>query len=198
MTVTPRHAAYGLCALLAALALLWGLGSWQQRHGAQWETQSAIHQGEANAHVSQAQAIPDHSQELAEAKAAVARARAEVERVKRLLAAKPGHAVPDPAGSGSALPPSVDPDPRDAVIASQGVLIEKQEAQIKGLELALLDEGKRSSEWKAAFDAERKATAAQAAATEAWKKAVTTSRWRGRVEGFVAGAALGYVARGQR
>mgnify|MGYP000990923618 CR=1 FL=1 len=36
-------------------------------------------------------------------------------------------------------------------------------------------------------------TAAQAAATAAWKQAVATSRWRGRVEGFAAGVALGYV-----
>ena len=73
------------------------------------------------------------------------------------------------------------------------MLIREQAGQIGALKLALSDEQKRSGEWKAAFESERKARMAQEAATEAWKKAVTTSRWRGRVEGFAAGLALGYV-----
>lgn len=81
---------------------------------------------------------------------------------------------------------------------AQGELIQKQDAQIQGLKLALSDEQKRSEQWRLAYESERKAQAAQQAATEAWKQAVTTSRWRGRVEGFAAGVALGYVARGQR
>lgn len=81
---------------------------------------------------------------------------------------------------------------------AQGDLIDKLQTQVGGLKVALDDEKRRSEQWRQAFEAERKATAAQQAATEAWKKAVTTSRWRGRAEGFVAGVALGYVARGQR
>lgn len=191
--MTPRYAAYGLCAILAVLVSLAGVDSCRKHQGSEAEHQAAVHQGEANAHVQQAQAIPDHAAELQSAKDDVARERAEVARVKRLLAAQSGHAIPDPAGPGSAMPPVVDPDPRDQIIASQGVLIEKQDSQIAALGLALMDEQRRSAEFREAFEAERKATAAQAAATKAWREAVTTSRWRGRVEGFVAGIALGYV-----
>ena len=195
--MTPRHAAYGLCALLAALALLWGLGAWQQHRGAQGDHQAAIHTGEANAHASQAQAVPDHSEALAAEKANADRAWSEVRRLRALVAAQtPG--VPGPAeGPGPAVgqPPA---DHRDELLAADRVLIEAQAGQIAALVLALKDEQRRSSEWKAAFEAERKATAAQQAATEAWRGAVTASRWRGRIEGFAAGVALGYVARGQR
>lgn len=48
-------------------------------------------------------------------------------------------------------------------------------------------------QWKATADLRQKQAMAQEAATEAWKQAVTASRWRGRIEGFAAGVALGYV-----
>ncbi len=194
--MTPRlsHilAGAGLALALLAAAVI-GVDIVRKHVGSAAEIQSAVHQGEANAHVSAAQAIPDHAAELQGAKDDVARARAEVARVKLLLAAQQGAAVLDPAGTGSTVPPSVDPDPRDQVIASQGVLIEEQDGQIAALGLALEDEQRRSAEFKEAFEAERKATAAQAAATKAWKEAVTTSRWRGRIEGFASGVALGYL-----
>lgn len=181
--MVTRYVVIGLGAILLVLASLAGVGSCRQRQGGQAEVQSAIHQGEANAHVQQAQAIPDHAAELQGAKDDVARARAEVARVKRLLAAQQGHAVPDQAGPSQTLPPVVDSDPRDQVIASQGVLIAKQDAQIQTLTVALTDEQARSEQFRLAFEAERKATAAQAAATEAWRGAVKTSRWTGRAEG---------------
>lgn len=90
------------------------------------------------------------------------------------------------------------PDHRDELLAAQDELIAKQAGQISTLKVALTDEQARSEQFRLAFESERKATAAQQAATEAWKKAVTTSKWRGRIEGFAAGVALGYVARGQR
>lgn len=192
--MTTRLAAYLLAAVAALALILVGLSLFgPHQEGQAHEIQSAIHTGEANTHVSQAQAISDHAAELQSAKDDVARARAEVARVKRILAAQPQHAVPDPAGEGSAMPPSVDPDPRDQVIASQGVLIEKLTVQVGGLELALSDEKRRSTEYREAFEAERRASQAQAAATEAWKKAVTSSKWVGRAQGFAAGVALGYV-----
>lgn len=191
--MTPRYALIGLAAILAILAGLSGLGSCRRGQGEGSEIQAAIHQGEANAHIQQAGAIPDHAAELQSAKDDVARARAEVARVKRILEAQQRDAVPDTEGQGQALPTIVGPDPRDEVISSQGVLIQAQDGQIQALQLALSDEQRRSGEFKAAFEAERKATAAQSAATEAWKKAVTASRWQGRAEGFAAGIALGYV-----
>lgn len=191
--IPRRYLFIGLGAILLILASLTVWSEHKQNTGTQAEHNAAIHQGEANAHVSQAQAIPDHAAELQHAKDDVARARAEVARVKRILAAQQGHAVPDPAGSGPALPPVVGPDPRDEVITAQGVLIEKQDAQIQGLQVALVDERKRSDQWMQAFESERKRAQAQEAATKAWKSAVVASRWQGRLEGFAAGAALGYL-----
>jgi hypothetical protein len=184
-----------LLAAVVALALLWAalsfMGRREEGQGQAQETQSAIHTGEAQAHVQAAQSIPDHAPALAQAKADSARAWAEVRRLRELVAAqKPG--VPDQGVSGE---PAGQPpvDHRDELLAADAVLIEAQAGQIAVLGLALQDEQHRSAELKAAYEAERKATAAQAAATKAWKDAVTTSRWRGRIEGFAAGAALGYV-----
>ena len=193
-----RYVALGLGAILLVLASLAGVDSCRKNQGSQAEIQSAIHQGEANSHAVQAQAIPDHKAELQTAQAGVDRAQREVARLRRLLAAAarpgvPGDASPDPA----AVEP-VAPDHRDELLAAQDELIAKQAGQISTLKVALTDEQARSEQFRLAFESERKATAAQQAATEAWKKAVTTSKWRGRIEGFAAGVALGYVARGQR
>lgn len=191
--MVTRYVALGLGAILLVLASLAGVDSCRKRQGAQAEVQSAIHQGEANAHVQQAQAVPDHAAELAQAKADVAGARAEVERLRRIVAAQRRQGVPDQAGPAAPDPGPVAPDHRDALLAADAVLIAKQDAQIQGLTVALTDEQARSEQFRLAFEAERKATAAQQAATEAWKQAVTTSKWRGRVEGFAAGVALCYV-----
>ncbi len=186
-------AIYGLALVLAVLAVAWGVESCHRGAGTEAEHQAAVHEGEANAHVSQAQALPDHTQALAQAQADVDRARAEVARLRKLLAAKPSIPVPDPVGPGSANDAPIPADHRDEVIAAQTILIAAQDGQIKGLKLALEDEKSRSGQWQAAFEAERKRALAQEAATEAWKKAVKGSRWTGRIEGFAAGIALGYV-----
>lgn len=174
-------------------ALVFGVDASRKHQGSAAEIQSAIHQGEANAHVSQAQAIPDHAAELATAKADVAGARAEVERLRRLLAAQGRERIPDPECSHATDPAPVAPDHRDELLAADAVLIEAQAGQIAALGLALTDEQRRSEQFRLAYESERKATAAQEAATRAWKQAMTTSKWRGRIEGFAAGAALGYV-----
>lgn len=191
--MVTRYVALGLGAILLVLASLAGVDSCRKRQGSQAEHQAAVHQGEANAHVQQAQAVPDHAAELAQAKADVAGARAEVERLRRIVAAQRRQGVPDPAGPAAPDPGPVAPDHRDELLAADAVLIAKQDAQIQGLTVALTDEQARSEQFRLAFEAERKATAAQQAATVAWKQAVTTSKWRGRIEGFAAGVALGYV-----
>lgn len=191
--MVTRYVALGLGAILLVLASLAGVDSCRKRQGSQAEHQAAVHQGEANAHVQQAQAVPDHAAELAQAKTDVAGARAEVERLRRIVAAQRRQGVPDPASPAAPDPGPVAPDHRDELLAADAVLIAKQDAQIQGLTVALTDEQARSEQFRLAFEAERKATAAQQAATEAWKHAVTTSKWRGRVEGFAAGVALGYV-----
>lgn len=191
--MVARYVALGLGAILLVLASLAGVDSCRKRQGSQAEHQAAVHQGEANAHVQQAQAVPDHAAELAQAKTDVAGARAEVERLRRIVAAQRRQGVPDPAGPAAPDPGPVAPDHRDELLAADAVLIAKQDAQIQGLTVALTDEQARSEQFRLAFEAERKATAAQQAATEAWKKAVTTSKWMGRAQGFAAGVALGYV-----
>ncbi len=190
--IPRRYLLLGLGAVLAVLASLVGVDSCRRHQGAQGEQQAQQHIQEANAHASQAQAVPDHSEALAAEKANTDRAWSEVRRLRALVASQtPG--VPGPAeGAGPAVGQPAT-DHRDELLAADRVLIEAQAGQIAALDLALKDEQRRSSEWKAAFEAERKATAAQQAATEAWKKAVTTSRWRGRFEGAAVGALLGYL-----
>lgn len=79
------------------------------------------------------------------------------------------------------------------LIEAQDVRIGALEAQVTGLETAYSDEQARSEQFRLAYESERKATAAQEAATRAWKQALTTGKWWGRIEGFAVGAALGYV-----
>ena len=188
---------YILAALAAGLLIWWGIASgldaYHQHHGDQAIQESQAQDQEAQTHAQAAQSVPDHSQALASAQADVDRARAEVARLRKLLDAKPSIPVPNPNGADSAIPPAVAPDHRDEVIASQDVLIKAQDTQIQGLKLALTDEQKRSREWQAAYQHEQAARLAQEAATNAWKQSVKESRWRGRIEGFAAGVALGYA-----
>jgi hypothetical protein len=191
--VIPRYAIYGLCALLAILAGLSGVDSCRRAQGSAAEVQSAIHQGEATTHAQTAESLPNHTAELASAKADSARAWAEVRRLRKAVDAAssvvPDPVVPPQAGGEGAV------DLRtQQLLAADRELIEAQDRQIKGLELALADEQARSEQFRLAYEAERKATAAQAVATKAWKDAVTTSRWKGRVEGFAAGFAAGVAS----
>lgn len=195
--MTPRssHILLAFGAVLVVLGLtVFALDAYHKRQSAQAETASHVAAGEANAHVQQAQAIPDHSKELQSAKDDVARARAEVARVKRILAANQGHAVPDQPGPSPALPQAVDPDPRDSVIASQDVLIKAQDQQIKGLEIALSDKTRQSDEYKAAFEAERRRAVGLEIALATQKKVNESSKWIARFEGFAIGLGSGYVA----
>lgn len=187
----PRYIVLGLCALLAVLAGLSGLSSWREHQGQAGEIQSAVHQGEAQAHVQAAESVPDHSQALASAQADSARAWAEVRRLRQVVASqKPGVSAADGPGEAPGQPAT---DHRDELLAADAVLIETQARQIDALQVAYSDERKRSAENRAAFEHERAARMAQEAATKAWKDAVTASRWQGRIEGFAVGAALGYV-----
>lgn len=207
--MTPRLNLYaaglGLALIVGSLAVLAGLDSCHRSQGESREHQAAIHEGEATTHAQAAESIPDHTAELAALKAETACARAEVDRLKQKLA-RPS--VAGPAVVPVPLPTVPQPpvgsvggeDERGDLVerlqaqnTAQAELIEAQDRQIKGLELALSDEQKRSSEFKAAYEHEQKARMAQEAATKAWKDAVSTSRTRGRLEGFAAGLALGFV-----
>lgn len=180
-------------AVTVVVASLFAFQAYKSHRGLANQLKAQEFKGEADVHVNQAQAIPEHAQELAQAKADVAGARAEVQRLRRLVAAQGRTRVSDSAGATAPAPGPVAPDRRDELLAADAVLIDKQDAQIQALTLALVDKTKQADEYREAFEAERKAFAAQEAATKAWKEAVSTSRWTGRIEGFAAGVALGYV-----
>lgn len=182
--------------LLIIGSLVFGFDSCHKRRGAVAETIAHIAEGEANAHQSAAgrsdARLPEIEARLAEATAGMAGARAEVARLRKALATRP-EAVPGPDGAPTAPDESLAADPRDALIASQDVLIASQDAVIteQARKIAVLQVSR--DEWKNTAEARERQALAQEAATRAWKSAVTTSRWRGRVEGFAAGAALGYL-----
>ena len=181
------NAGIGLALILGALAAMAGFESCQRHKAEQAEQVSTQQAQEADSHAQAAESIPVHQAELAAAKA-------DVERLRKKLASRPAPLAPLPAvepdgGSGGGGDVAVLREQ----IAERDELIQAQDRQIAALESAYADERKRSAEFREAYEAERRATAAQAAATKAWKEAVTTSRWKGRVEGFAAGIALGYV-----
>ena len=142
---------------------------------------------DAQVHAAEAQAIPDHTAELADAQRTVAQLKARLARLRQ-QPEKPSDSTPETA------PAPIVPD---QVISAQDAVIQAQTIEIGKISAALADEQKRSAQWHAAYDDERKARAAQEAATEAWKRAVKESRWMGRGEGFAAGVALALL-RGAR
>ena len=183
------------------------LEHYHERQGTQAQQVSHQQDQEAQSHAHAAESIPDHSatvqatQADADAtKAGVARAREQVARAERDLATHPGLPVSVRVAPGSPQPEAMAHDPRDDVIASQAVLIKVQDVRIKALEAANTealnayhDELKRSAQWEAAYNNEHAALRAQEVATQAWKEAVKESLWKGRIEGFVVGSAIGYA-----
>lgn len=200
--MSPRYALYSLCALVAALALAWGIGDWQQGRGSQAEHNAAVAQGEANAHQSQAQA---HDSEVANLQARLqareadlGRLHAERDALLRKLAAKPKPGA-DPVGDDLSPIEPVGADDSEiellrATVAKDAEVIEALEAD-SVVKDSLITEALRSrDEWKATAEARERQALAQEAATKAWKDAVVASKWRGRAEGFAVGLASGYVA----
>ena len=114
-----------------------------------------------------------------------------------------GGAASSPPGSRASpgVPGPARPDPPlltrwliiETLLVAQGELIDKLQAQVGGLKVALDDEKRQSEQWRRRSGLSARPRPRGAAATAAWKQAVATSRWRGRVEGFAAGVALGYV-----
>lgn len=191
-----RYLLIGLGAVLAILAALAGVDSCSRKRGTENEITAAQHVGSAQAHEAQAHAtepaLSEVQAKLDQAQNSLDRARAEVDRLRKQVASKP-QLVPDPAGPGEPVQPLPAVDHRDELIASQQVLIGEQDKKItlqaEALRLALV----RGDEYKAQAEEERKARQAQESATAAWKQAVTASKWRGRGEGLVVGALLGFI-----
>ena len=185
-------------ALLLVGLIAWGMDHYHQAKGTKDEVRAQVFKGEANANQAQATQTDTEVLQLKAAHAQdqvdVDRSRAEVQRLRAQLATTRREGVPDqvvpPAAPGA---PDSGGDLHGQLDLAKDDLITKQDTQIQGLkaENALLL--KDRDQWKATAELREKQALAQEAATAAWKKAVTESRWRGRVEGFVAGAALGYV-----
>jgi len=190
-----KAAAIGLGLILAILAGLAGYNSCRKTQGSAAEVQANIAKGEANAHQSQAQAsdavVSDLQAKHLETKKALDRLtndrvallkRLDVERQARLDAESAHPATIEPI-----------PDVRDAVIAKDAEVIAAQTVVIGQKDAEIVQLTTSRNEWKATAEARERQALAQEAATKAWKQAVTSSRWQGRIEGFAAGAALGFL-----
>ncbi len=195
----PRLA-YILGALAAALLIWWGIASLLDAHhqhqGTQQEQVSHQQHQEAQTHAQAAQAqdaqVPALQATIQSQQVTVAQLKRELATLKYHLAAhdaQPGVAAPVVPGDHPGGPPSdlvAVVAKQDQIIQAQGAQIDQQAALIKSLTAS-------RDQWQAAYQHEQNARMAQEAATNAWKSAVKESRWRGRIEGFAAGVALGYA-----
>ena len=201
----PRIAVIGLAVIIGGLGVMAGLRSCVEGAGNHAEQQAHAYVGAANVHQEQAgkaEAKVAELEALAARQAAdLGRLSAERDALLRELASKPRPGS-DPTGDGLLPVGSVGHDcaalaerldVAEAVIAKDAEVIEAQSQQIATGAEALRVAMTRGDDYKAAFESERKARQAQEAATKAWKSAVTTSKWKGRIEGFAAGVALGFV-----
>lgn len=195
MTPVQKIAGYALAALLLIGGTAWGIKHHAASKGVKAEAQAATFSAEAKVETTQAQAsdakVPQLQARVVAAEQTVASLQAERLVLLKRLAAKPAPADP--------TTPATTPvdDPRDAVIAKDAEVIEAQAAQIVALKVEVVQLTTSRDDWKAACDLRDKQAAAQAAATQAWKEAVTASRWQGRIEGFALGTILG-LAGGHR
>jgi hypothetical protein len=199
--VNTQRLTYILGALAAGLLIWWGVASaldaYHQHQGTQAETQAHILSGESNAHQTIAQSsdakIPNLQAKVDNQAAALGRLTAERDALLRKLAAQ----VPTvPSGPDSASPiptPASVPDVRDSVIAKDAEVIASQSKQIQDQQAVIVALTGSRDEWKATAELRERQALAQEAATNAWKSAVKESRWRGRIEGFAAGVAIGYA-----
>jgi hypothetical protein len=191
---------------VCVFGLIWLLAfssdSCAKKKGNSAQVQADLYKKGADSHEEQARMqdakVSDLQAKLEATKADLDRLSNERGALLRMLAAAkqvsadPGSAHPGPAEAPAASV-SDDVSARDAVIAKDAELIDAllaDNGKLKDLNAALIMD--RDLWKKTAEDRERQAMA-QEAATNAWKKAVTTSRWTGRIEGFAAGVALGYV-----
>lgn len=198
-------AAIGLALIVGGLGAMAGLRSCTENAGNYAEQQAHAHVGAANVHQEQggkAEAKVAELEAIAARQAAdLGRLSAERDALLRKLASKPRPGA-DPVGDNPSPSDPVGHDcvalaerleAAEAVVAKDAEVIEAQAQQIATGKESLQVAMTRGDEYKAAFESERKARQAQEVATKAWKSAVTTSKWRGRIEGFAAGAALGYL-----
>lgn len=185
--------------VLGGLALT--IDSCHKSNGSQSEQTAATENGAANAHQTQAQASDALAQDLKAklegAKADVVRLNAERDVILRKLAAKPKPG-PDPVGDNQPSNPVCTEhlgliEQLEAVVAKDAEVIDGQSGLI-AVQSGLIGTLTTSrDEWKLTAEHREKQALAQEAATREWKKAVTSSRWLGRGEGALVGAAIGLL-----
>lgn len=100
--------------------------------------------------------------------------------------------VVDGASAGGDRTP--EPDGRDAVLEDAEALIAAQDKEIGALKLQVVDLTTARDAWKATAEDREREAAGLRIALDAQKKVQQASRWRGRIEGFAGGVAVGFVA----
>lgn len=173
--------------LLSLGLVIGGLGvsvflidSCHRKQGQQREVQVAVHQGAAETHQAAAQAqdaqVPALKKRLQDSQAEVDALKAELAQIQ---------------AQGNVE--GVDTPNYQGIIDGQAKVIDAQDKQIIVLKEEVVVLTLARDEWKKTAEEREKQALAQAAATEAWKQAVSSSLWKGRIQGFAAGLALGYV-----
>lgn len=182
--------AVALC-VAGGLGFVAGLRTGLSKSGAQVQ-ELQIQAAQAKGGEDAAKAQADQAREDAQAWAD--RALDAGQRIEALKAklAKIKPQAPDPLPGLPPVDPVVD-GPVESIVAVQAELIEAQEVKITALEGQVSAQGEQIKGLeKALVLADRRADI-QAQASKAAAQGIMKSRWLGRVEGFAAGLAVGYV-----
>ena len=199
MTPTIGKIIAGAAAVLIIIgALVFGVDSCHRRQGSAAEVQANIAKGEANAHQSQAQASDSKVADLETTVASQTKQLARVQEERDALL-KRWRTRPIPP----AVLPATTPDDRSELLEQlvlADAVIQKDAETIYNLAVGstvkdslIVQLTTSRNEWRATAEARERQALAQQAATKAWRDSVTTSRWTGRIEGALAGAAIGFL-----
>ena len=202
---------WALAAAAVVLAVVLGVWTWscRARHQEQAASaQAAQHNTAATTAAAQGgvhdQAAAAQAQTIHEAQARAEAANAEVARLRAALARV------WPGGAGTPVSPTVPGLPGDQpggaapdlapVVAAQDELIQAQAAQheadqveIGALQLQVTTLTAARDAWRTAAQEREQEATAQRIAHEAALAAAGAERWKGRIEGFLVGAAGGYL-----
>ena len=177
----PTRILLGLGLVIGGLATsVFVIDSCHRKQGQQQEVQVAVHQGAAETHQAAAQAqdaqVPALKKRLQDSQAEVDALKAELAQIQT---------------QGNVA--SVDPPDYKGIIDGQSKLIVAQDKQITVLKEEVVVLTQARDEWKKTAEEREKQALAQAAATAAWKSAVSSSTNKGRIQGFAVGVALGFL-----
>ena len=199
----PKNFWYAVAAVGAALVVLLGASSCttscRGRQVEQHKIEAAKAEGAAQAHADTATKTDTQAEAQAPAVAAASQdvetARKRLQELRKPRAAATALAAPVTPAPGPVLPelPPIPaaPDNRDAVIAQQDVLIQAQDKEIKALKEQNLLLVSSRDQWKAAFGDEQKRSIQLMAALKASEGVAQANLMKGRIQGFLVGAATG-------